>query len=394
MKSFLDTRGRPGYRKILIAALLIFKFGSVQAVTGTPVEFPASTPYQGNTITLEAELFRPDSSGPHPAVVLMHGCGGLSAAVQTALRGHAQYLVEHGYVALVLDSFGPRGEGGGYVCKTIDRLTSARIYRSADALDAHAYLQSLDFVAVDSIFQMGQSNGASVSIRLAQLDEPVFRASAAFYPWCGSFNRLGSRAVLTSPLIVFAGALDDWTPPADCLTIKSSDAEYRVTLFPGAVHSFDLDIPLQEYNGHKIGFDPVATRESRIHMLNFFAVQLSPEMRAGLPPVEKLEVAVREYLSGDQISRLMPGGKLRGINGYGNPYTITYTADGDMSGVAGKSGEYRDTGKWWIEGSSFCRQYKSWLEGRAACFRVTLEGENIGFYDTHGNQVSSGSFKP
>ena len=44
---------------------------------------------------LEAELFRPDGDGPHPAVLLMHGCGGLSAAARTALHGHAQFLVKH-----------------------------------------------------------------------------------------------------------------------------------------------------------------------------------------------------------------------------------------------------------------------------------------------------------
>ena len=88
----------------------------------------------------------------------------------------------------------------------------------------------------------------------------------------------------------------------------------------------------------------------------------------------------------------MPSGVLKGVNGYGNPYTITYRSDGAMSGVAGKSDEYKDTGKWWIEGDRFCRQYKSWLDGKAACFTITLDGDAISFFDAGGGLVSSGTF--
>ncbi|MCP4768736.1 MAG: hypothetical protein GY875_21050 [Gammaproteobacteria bacterium] len=380
-------------RWLLTAVLLGCQFSLALAASTRDIEFTASTPYQGRTVMLHAELFRPDGNGPHPAVVLMHGCGGLSPPVQTALRSHAKYLVEQGYAALVLDSFGPRKNNEGWVCKTFDRLMAARRYRTADALDALKYLQSLDFIDDESVFQLGQSNGASVSIRLSQLDKPAFRASAAFYPWCGSFNRLGSKAELTSPLIVLTGALDDWTPPGDCQTVKSTGAEYKLIVYPGAVHSFDLQIPVQEYLGHKVGHDPQAALDSRIQMLNFFSDQLSAEMKAGMPVVVQSDTPAASYLGGDEIRRLMPSGKLRGVNAYGNPFTITYTTDGGMSGVAGKSDEYRDSGKWWVRQDSFCRQYQSWLEGKAACFRLTLDGNDISFYDEDDTIASAGSFE-
>jgi GntR family transcriptional regulator/MocR family aminotransferase len=109
--------------------------------------------------------------------------------------------------------------------------------------------------------------------------------------------------------------------------------------------------------------------------------------------MEQIETPGIEFLSGVEIQQLIPSGKLKGINAYGNPYTISYTSDGVISGVAGKAGEYRDSGKWWVTDDSFCRQYESWLDGKAACFKVSLEGDAISFFDPAGNFVSSGRFE-
>lgn len=374
--------------------LLFFLIFIQAAKAGAPqvVEIASSRDYQGKAVRLGAELYRPEGDGSRPAVVLMHGCDGLKPSIRHALRGYAKFFIENGYVALILDSFGPRGNGGGWVCKSPDRLISARIYRQQDALDALKFLRSLPFVDADHVFQMGQSNGGSVAIRLAQMDAPAFRASTAYYPGCGSFNRLGSKAELTAPLLVLAGAADDWTPPADCLSIRASGAEYRVEVYPGAVHSFDLEIERQEYLGHQVGYDRDAAIDSRERMLGFFYTHMSELMKARVSAPVFDEKSPVVFLHGDEIRRLMPSGKLQGINGYGNPYTIVYSADGAISGVAGKADEYRDSGKWWVEGDRFCRQYRVWFDGRAACFGVSLDGDAIGFYDAGGRLVSSGSF--
>jgi dienelactone hydrolase len=379
------------WRLFLVLACLFFM---ESAFAGQPVEieFAASTPYNDKPVMLRAELYQPGGDGPYPAVVLMHGCGGLQQPVRDAMRSHAEYLVGHGFVALVLDSFGPRENGDGWVCKTFERLMAARRYRKDDALDALKYLQSLAIVDDANVFQMGQSNGGSVSIRLAQLDEPAFRASAAYYPWCGTFNRLGSQAKLTSPLIVLAGASDDWTPPGDCQSVQSNGAEYKVIVYRGAVHSFDLEISRQKYQDHLVGYDQDAAGDSRRQVVAFFSSHLAGDMRASMPVMEQIEDPVIEFLSGAEIQQLIPSGKLKGINAYGNPYTISYTPDGVISGVAGKADEYKDSGRWWVTDDSFCRQYESWLGGKAACFRVSLEGGAITFFDSAGNFVSSGTF--
>jgi len=165
-----------------------------------------------------------------------------------------------------------------------------------------------------------------------------------------------------------------------------------VIVYRGAVHSFDLEISRQEHQGHLVGYDQAAAVDSHQQMVTFFSSQLSGDMKASMPVMEQMETPVIKFLSGLEIQQLIPSGKLKSINAYGNPYTISYTPDGVISGVAGKAGEYRDNGKWWVTGDNFCRQYESWLDGKAACFKVSLEGDAISFFDTAGNFVSSGSF--
>jgi dienelactone hydrolase len=365
----------------LVALALALPATAQQAVT-----FPAARDYANKPVTLAGDLMKPAGDGPFPAVVLMHGCSGLQPSVAAALTSHARQLVDNGFVALVLDSFGPRDNGGGAVCKSLTDLSEARNYRVEDALQAKAYLAALPFVDGDNIFQMGQSNGGSVALKLAQLDPPEFRALASYYPWCGAFKRFGDSVTLTAPLIVFGGAADDWVPPTACTTATAQGADYKVIIYPEATHSFDLNIEMQRFSGHLVGYNAPADRDSRAQMAAFFKSHLTkaaqPAQLAPLPA----------FLSGAEISKLMPTGQLKGVNGYGNPYTITYAADGSMSGVAGAGDEYTDTGKWWVKGDMFCRQYKSWLGGAQTCFRVILQGETINWHDEDGGFVSADTF--
>ncbi len=100
-----------------------------------------------------------------------------------------------------------------------------------------------------------------------------------------------------------------------------------------------------------------------------------------------------EHLSGAQIEQMLLNGTIQGKN-RGNPYTITYGDGGMMSGVAGKNDEFSDTGKWWVEGDRFCRQYKKWVDGAAACFDFVLEDGNFKWYDTDGMLFDKSRYVP
>jgi dienelactone hydrolase len=234
---------------------------------------------------LQAELFKPDHPGYFPAVVLMHGCGGWQPAVHQALNTHARYLLEHGFVVLNLDSFGPRHNSGGRLCADDRALYKALSYRTQDAFDAQHYLQKLGYVAPDNIFLMGQSNGGAVAIRAAKAStlrkqdagDKAFRGVVAYYPWCGEFG--SKRVSLASPLLIFAGGRDDWVPARECQGVTATGAKLEVALYPAATHSFDLEIPPQSFLGKSIGGDAAATSDSRAKMLAFFLDELTDDLK-------------------------------------------------------------------------------------------------------------------
>src|SRR5512140_1480438 len=73
------------------------------------VSFQSSTAFAtfgGGVLNLTGRLKNPGGVGPFPAVVLLHGCGGISQR-----RDHrwAERLTGWGYVTLQVDSFGLRG---------------------------------------------------------------------------------------------------------------------------------------------------------------------------------------------------------------------------------------------------------------------------------------------
>lgn len=292
----------------LSSAVVLGSAPSAKAARGL-IKIPASMPHVGGSISLNAEIFRPTGTGPFPAIVLMHGCGGWQSAVRHSLRQHAKFMSSKGYVVLSLDSFGPRGNTGGTVCESFRRLREAREYRSYDAFDALRYLQAQTFVDAERVFLVGQSNGGSVALKVAEdgatgrygRGGPGFRGVVALYPWCGALGTV--RPTLAAPLLILGGGRDDWVPPDDCQRFRASGASLDVKVYPTAAHSFDVLAPLQRYLGKLIGFDRQATEDGRRQMLAFFKRAAAgnaafPVQRSATSP--SLAGEAREIHSGDQ----------------------------------------------------------------------------------------------
>ncbi|GLR65548.1 hydrolase [Acidocella aquatica] len=268
----------------LAAAAVLFCGLSGPAQAQEQVGFQASDPFTANEVTLTAELNKPLGNGPFPAVVVMHGCGGWQPAVLYSLDLLSEYLSEHGYVVLDVDSFGPRNLSGDEMCASNAQLRQALVYRAHDAFDAMRYLRAQPFVQPQDIFLMGQSNGGSVALEAADasdlksLNGPgAFRGVVAYYPWCGVYSQ---RPVdLASPLLIFNGGADNWVSASQCTRIKSTGADIAEITYPDAVHSFDINIPKQLYQGHWVGYDPQAAQDSEARMLAFFNAQLTPDIR-------------------------------------------------------------------------------------------------------------------
>jgi dienelactone hydrolase len=216
---------------------------------------------------MPAVLLRPAGDGPHPAVVAMHGCGGLADAKGTLYpqyQAWGESLLSAGFVVLFPDSFAARGLSAQ--CRVTKRSVRSSRERVADANAARQWLQKQPFVNPNRVSLLGWSNGAIATLwavrprRGAKTDNeagPDFRSAAAFYPNCQRLGASGWAARV--PTLILVGAADDWTPGRECEQMvagaRGRSARAQILRYPGAHHYFDRpNLPFQERSG--LAFTP------------------------------------------------------------------------------------------------------------------------------------------
>lgn len=250
-------------------ALLVILF-ALPAHAGSPLKFPKE-PTAG-------VLYKPDGPGPFPALVLLHSCAG----VQPHISDWTARLREGGYVALVVDSFTPRG--AGIVCGNW-RVTTDDV--AADAFAALDHLRTLPFVNGNRIAAMGFSYGAMAALKTTSAayrrsnrpDGRGFGAVVAFYPACtpkpgmrgdveARWNNLRDDA--DTPVLILIGDADDETPASLC-TAKADELQkvgrpVSVKVYHGATHAFDSsDLGNRVFRnprGYVYRYDPQATADA------------------------------------------------------------------------------------------------------------------------------------
>src|SRR4051794_5318629 len=216
-------------------------------------------------------LFRPAGNGPFPAVVLLHGRGGLyssnanadctlvarsvsSGCNATTLskrhRTWGEYWAAHGYLTLFADSYGPRDTGRGFGRFTHDdperEDVNERTVRPLDAEGALTYLTSRGDVIANNVFLQGWSNGAStvLNVILRQGAKTAgFRAALAFYPGCGPQSLLARTLTTTTQVTMFLAAEDEEVSPTICQRVaersRAAGSPIDVVFYQGATHGFD-----------------------------------------------------------------------------------------------------------------------------------------------------------
>ena len=228
---------------MMAAALLA---GCAAHTARETVRFTNATP--GAPAAIEATLVRPAGPGPFPAVVQLHGCGGVDAQ---SFRW-ARWFADRGYVALVVDSFGPRRLAGDCRSGPDDPPITARF---DDAVGALRYLQSQSYVRGDRVAAIGWSQGGAYAMavvngpslerarrRGVSMPGAGFAAGVGVYPG-GCFSLVHEQVV--RPLLVLIGEADDWTPAAECRemvdAMRSRGADATIVGYPGAYHYFDVE---------------------------------------------------------------------------------------------------------------------------------------------------------
>jgi len=180
------------------------------------------------------------AASPHarPAVVALHGCGGLYGRGRDLNERHramAQLLGARGCHVLFPDSLTPRGLRELCTLPLANRPLRAAD-RRFDIQAAIEWLMERPQVDRARIAILGWSHGGGAV--LSTLSHPTrARAAVAFYPGCSTFAR--GRYSPSAPLLILIGALDDWTPPAPCVELGKRSAGVTVRVLADSYHDFD-----------------------------------------------------------------------------------------------------------------------------------------------------------
>jgi dienelactone hydrolase len=227
---------------------------------------------------IQGYLAKPEGAGSFPAVIVLHGCAGMA---DTTKRKLVDELVGSGYVVLLVDSFATRGIehacAGGFL--------NIAAERRSDAYGALAFLAGQTFVDPQRVAAVGFSQGAWISLLVAQAgsfelfvraSNLRFRAVVAFYPLC---REVAGRLVI--PTLILIGAIDDWTPAADCFRKidgwRTDGVPIEQVVYPSTHHGFFYPHlqPGRTLFGHWVEYNEAAAADATRRMREFLKRHLN-----------------------------------------------------------------------------------------------------------------------
>jgi len=270
-------------------------FTLMLASSHAPAQERVTFPSTDGKTTLTGYVFMPAKRAAQmPAVVLMHGRGGVyskaakgrydASTISQRHRLWGDLWAANGYVAVLVDSFGPRGYPGGfprYSYNTRPEAVNEVTVRPLDAYAALAWLRTRKDVAGDRIGLQGWSNGggAALATMAAGTGFPPaslrgFNGALAFYPNCRLHGRFDDGYQPYAPVRVFHGTADEETSPRRCSALversRKAGGDITMTLYPGAVHGFDDPGRARQANPA----NAKATADATARALRFFAERL------------------------------------------------------------------------------------------------------------------------
>jgi dienelactone hydrolase len=226
-------------------------------------------------------VLRPAGAGPFPAVLMFHGCGG----VRQADRQWAEFFQQQGFVAVVVDSIGPRGlrEHWRDVCR--GTILWGR-ERAGDVLVTLDEVRKWPFVDPKRVVLAGWSHGGWAVMDLLALDPPkgvptsLVAAPAGLegvagillvYPYAG-FGALSASSPwqTKAPSLMLLSGKDSVVPtPAALATAayqRNHGQEIDVHVYDGLDHCWDqTDLP----KDWRLKFDAAATADARARVAAF-----------------------------------------------------------------------------------------------------------------------------
>jgi dipeptidyl aminopeptidase/acylaminoacyl peptidase len=213
----------------------------------------------GDGVSLGGYLHIPDSPGPSPALIVLHGWQPAGTNGAAVVDARARRYAEDGYVALALSLRGWPPSGGADDCA---------LRQPGDVANALSWLRTLPGVLPDRIGLVGFSQGGQVALLTAARDSRL-RGVVAYYPvadvasWkitttntdipgyigaiCepGGVNArspLSHASTITAPVLLVHGDADTRVPTAQSeamhATMRSAGRTSDLLLVRGAQHGF------------------------------------------------------------------------------------------------------------------------------------------------------------
>jgi len=212
---------------------------ATQTLTGD--EFLKGTS-KGQSHLLAAELRIPQGQkAKFPAVVLIHGSGGISGSMD--LWVHA--LNQAGIATLVIDTFSGRGVTSTVQDQTLLHSLAMMVdaYRGLDLLAKHPRIEP------SKISIMGFSKGAVASVFSASTRfKAMYGSSAKFASHIGLYTPcntrfMGDTDLTGSPMRFYHGTTDDYVNVVPCRAyvaeLKAKGVDISLTEFANTQHGYD-----------------------------------------------------------------------------------------------------------------------------------------------------------
>jgi dienelactone hydrolase len=214
-------------------------------------------------VPIPAELKLPDGKGPFPVVIVLHGCAGLGASQWI----WARRLNGWGYAALIPDSMTPRGVKR--ICEPAAQELVTWQDRVGDVGSAVAWLRTRPQIDPRRIAVLGLSHGGATAVMATERAYAGFGLLGAvdYYGPC-----VDPAAHGDVPLLVLAGAADDWGHPAQrCADFGAAlkpGQVFEMHAYPGVYHAFDNPNMVRTVsNSHVMEYNQQAAEDSfaRVH---------------------------------------------------------------------------------------------------------------------------------
>jgi dienelactone hydrolase len=197
---------------------------------------------QGKPVMLAAELRLPvGTSAKFPAVILIHGSGGIGGAMDMWTHN----LNQAGIATVVVDSF----SGRGIISTVQDQTQLGSLAMMVDAFKALEITAAHPRIDAKRIYVMGFSKGAVASIFSASTrfkqkyaGQAQFAGHIGLYTPCNT-RYLGDTEVTGAPMRLFHGITDDYVNIIPCRgfveELKKKGIDISLTEFPDSDHSYD-----------------------------------------------------------------------------------------------------------------------------------------------------------